>query len=143
VDRATKEAKEVDHNEVLRLAGPSDIKSPQQLTALVKGLYADTGRHVCEGRVLKGRFSIHVTFGMHTDTTYCLAFGPVLEEGHAIIERCAELIQCLKLLFGVPDIVKVITSQSSTDGEADQGVSVAHTEPLSWRLGECGNVASE
>jgi hypothetical protein len=143
VDGATKEAKEVDHDEMLWFSCPSDIKSLQQLTALVKGLDADIGRYVCEGRVLKDRFSIRVTFGMHTDTTYCFAFGPGLQEGHAIIERCAELIQCLELLFGVPDVIDVVASQSSTDGESDQGIGVAHEEPLSWRLGECGNVASE
>jgi hypothetical protein len=134
VNGATKEAKEVDHDQVLWLACPSDIKSPQQFTALVEGLDADARKHICEGRVLTTTVSIRLTFGMRTNFTYCLAFGLVLEEGHAIIERCAELIQCFELLFGVSDVIEVVASQSSTDDESDQGIGVAHTEPLSRRL---------
>ena len=67
----------------------------------------------------------------------------MFEEGYAVVERSAELIQGLELLFSVPNIIEIVASQNGANGKANQSIGVAHAEPLSRRLGKCGNVTSE
>ena len=118
MDATTKETEKVNNNEVFWLSSPRDVKSPEELTVLVEGFDTDAGRYISEGGVLVKDVSVALTHALHVDI-YCLAFGSVLEEGHTIVKRCAELIQRFELLLGVPDIIEVVASQSSTDGESD------------------------
>ena len=111
MDWATKETDEVDNALERRPSCPGHIQGPEHLAALVEGLDAQVGRHIGEGAV-------------------CLSLGPVLEEGHGVVECVPSLSQDFELFVREPDMVEIVACQCSGNSESGKSIGVAHPKPM-------------
>ncbi|KAJ5179055.1 hypothetical protein N7492_002265 [Penicillium capsulatum] len=111
MDRSAEAAQEIGSFNVAGRSRHGHVEGPEYFTGFVEGFDALVVRHVGEGVV-------------------GFTLGAMLEVRHGIVHGIANLAHDIVLFIGEADVEKVVAGEGRGDGEASEGVAVAHTEPL-------------